>query len=72
MDNASGMILGHTGDGVGPGAKGSYVNQFWSLHGSGVNFLFGDGHVQFLNTFMDYHTYKALSTRAGGEVLGEF
>ena len=70
VDNASGMVLGHTGDGNGPGAIGSYVNQFSSLHVGGVNFLFADGRVQLLKTTMNYLAYKALSTRAGGEVVG--
>ena len=72
LDNATGMTLGHTGDGNGPGAADSHVNQFSSLHGQGLNFLFADGHVQFLNESMDYKTYQALSTRAGGEVVGDF
>jgi prepilin-type processing-associated H-X9-DG protein len=43
------------------------------LHGRGVNFLFADGHVSFLVTNMDYKTYLALATRAGGEsVAGDF
>jgi hypothetical protein len=34
-----------------------------------VNFLFGDGHVAFLKSTMNYRTYLALATRAGGEVV---
>jgi prepilin-type processing-associated H-X9-DG protein len=46
------------------------VNQFYSLHsGGGVNFLFADGHVAFLKSAMNYRTYLALATRAGGEVV---
>ncbi len=70
VDNASGMCLGHTGDGNGPGAVNSYVNQFSSQHTGGVNFLFADGHVGFLQTSMNYSVYKALSTRQGGEPVG--
>ena len=69
-DNAAGMVLGHTGDGNGPGAPNSYVNQFSSRHSGGANFAFADGHVAFLKTSMDYSVYKALSTRAGGEPTG--
>jgi prepilin-type processing-associated H-X9-DG protein len=47
----------------------SYVNQFSSQHTSGANFLFADGHVAVLQTSMNYSTYKALSTRAGGEPI---
>jgi prepilin-type N-terminal cleavage/methylation domain-containing protein/prepilin-type processing-associated H-X9-DG protein len=70
LETSSGMILGHVGEGVGPGDPRSDVNQFYSLHaGRGVNFLFADGHVSFLKATMSYPTYKALATRAGGEVI---
>jgi prepilin-type N-terminal cleavage/methylation domain-containing protein/prepilin-type processing-associated H-X9-DG protein len=69
-ETSSGMVLGHAGEGVGPGDPRSDVNQFYSLHsGRGVDFLFGDGHVTFLKATMDYKTYRALATRAGGEVV---
>lgn len=72
-EHSSGMVLGHAGEGVGPGGIGGDVNQFYSQHGRGVNFLFADGHVSFLYASMDYKTYLALATRAGGEsVAGEF
>lgn len=66
-EHSSGMVLGHAGEGIGPGASGGDVNQFYSLHGDGANFLFADGHVTFLSSDMDYKTYRALATRAGGE-----
>jgi prepilin-type processing-associated H-X9-DG protein len=73
LENASGMVLGHTGDGNEPGSPDSHANQFSSQHSGGVNFLFADGHVSFLQTSMNYLTYKALSTIAGGEALeGDF
>jgi len=69
-ENASGMVLGHAGERKGPGDPTSDVNQFYSLHsGRGVNFLFIDGHVTFLKATMNYQTYLALATRAGGEVI---
>jgi prepilin-type N-terminal cleavage/methylation domain-containing protein/prepilin-type processing-associated H-X9-DG protein len=65
-----GMVLGHTGEGAGPGANRSETNQFYSLHaGRGVHFLFADGHVAWLKATMNYKVYTALSTRAGGEVI---
>ena len=67
---APGLVLGHSGERVGPGDRNSEVNQFYSFHaGPGVNVLFGDGHVAFLRTSIDYKSYLALSTRAGGEVV---
>jgi prepilin-type processing-associated H-X9-DG protein len=72
-EDGSGMTLGHTGEGHGPGDPFSDVNQFSSRHGRCANFLFGDGHVRYLSQSMDYATYKALSTRAGSEVIsGDF
>ena len=69
-ETSSGMVLGHVGEGVGPGDRRSDVNQFHSLHsGGGVNFLFADGHFNFLTSGMNYKTYRALATRAGGEVI---
>jgi prepilin-type N-terminal cleavage/methylation domain-containing protein/prepilin-type processing-associated H-X9-DG protein len=66
-EDASGMTLGHTGEGNGPGSPWGDPNQFLSEHGFGSNFLFGDGHVRFLAGEIDYVVYKAMSTRAGGE-----
>jgi len=68
-EHSSGMVLGHAGEGIGPGATGGDVNQFYSLHGDGANFLFADGHVTFLLADMDYKTYRAMATRAGGETI---
>ncbi|MFO0910375.1 MAG: DUF1559 domain-containing protein [Isosphaeraceae bacterium] len=68
-EDASGMVLGHTGEGHGPGDPAGDVNQFLSRHGRCANFLFCDGHVRMLNQTMDYGVYKALSTRAGKEIV---
>ncbi len=69
VDNAASMVLGHAGDNNTPGAPNSHLNQFSSRHGAGANFLFADGHVNFLPTSIDYQTYRALATRAGGEPI---
>ncbi len=69
-ETSSGMVLGHVGEGAGPGDPRADVNQFYSLHaGRGVNFLFGDGHVTFLKATINYQIYLALATRGGGEVV---
>jgi prepilin-type processing-associated H-X9-DG protein/prepilin-type N-terminal cleavage/methylation domain-containing protein len=73
-EGSPGMILGHVGGRLGPGDPNGEVNQFYSRHsGNGVNFLFADGHVAFLKARMDYKTYRALATRATGEIIsGDF
>jgi prepilin-type N-terminal cleavage/methylation domain-containing protein/prepilin-type processing-associated H-X9-DG protein len=46
---------------------------FGSRHPGGAGFAFGDGHVVFLSDNIDLTTYRALSTRAGREVVsGDF
>lgn len=42
---------------------------FGSRHPVGAQFLFGDGHVQYIKDSIDLNTYKAMSTRAGGETF---
>jgi prepilin-type processing-associated H-X9-DG protein len=72
-ESGPGMVLGHAGGAFGPGDPNGEVNQFYSLHPGGVNFLFADGHVGFLKTTMANVTFRALATRAGGEAIsGDF
>jgi prepilin-type N-terminal cleavage/methylation domain-containing protein/prepilin-type processing-associated H-X9-DG protein len=68
-ESGPGMILGHAGGRYGPGDPNGEVNQFYSLHPGGVNFVFADGHVAFLKTTMTNAVFRALATRAGGEVI---
>jgi prepilin-type N-terminal cleavage/methylation domain-containing protein/prepilin-type processing-associated H-X9-DG protein len=42
---------------------------FWSFHTNGANFVFADGHVQFLSYSLDPVTFRAMCTRNGGEVF---
>jgi len=49
-----------------------HIDDFSSQHEGGAHFLFGDGHVRFLTENIDSGLYKALSTRAGEETIGEF
>jgi len=44
---------------------------FASQHPGGANFLFGDGHAAFLSDNIDLLTYRAYSTRSGGEAIRE-
>jgi prepilin-type N-terminal cleavage/methylation domain-containing protein/prepilin-type processing-associated H-X9-DG protein len=69
----SGMVLGHVGLGNGPNSPNSEVNQFYSLHGQGVDFVFADGHARFIPATIDYQVYRAMATIAGGEpASGDF
>jgi prepilin-type N-terminal cleavage/methylation domain-containing protein/prepilin-type processing-associated H-X9-DG protein len=43
-----------------------------SNHSGGVNALFGDGSVHFITSSIDLNTWRALGTRAGGEVIGDY
>lgn len=43
-----------------------------SSHIGGCNFSFVDGHVQFISNNIDITTYRALFSRAGGEVIGNY
>jgi prepilin-type processing-associated H-X9-DG protein len=45
------------------------IAHFWSFHTGGSNFLFCDGHVQFMNYAVDATTFAALCTRSGGEAV---
>lgn len=71
IENASGMILGHTFEGP-PNGPNLECNCFSSQHTGGGHFAFADGHAQFISTSIDASVFRALSTRAGGETTGDF
>jgi len=53
-------------------AFNSPIFSFRSTHTGGCNFLFCDGAVTFLSENINMATYKALGSRAGNEVIGEY
>ena len=66
------LVLGHTGDASDvpphtPNSPVNHVDDFWSQHPQGVNFLFVDGSVHIIANTIDPQTWWALGTRAGGE-----
>jgi prepilin-type N-terminal cleavage/methylation domain-containing protein/prepilin-type processing-associated H-X9-DG protein len=46
-------------------------NEPYSFHPGGGNFLFADGHVQFVAESVTLQTFAALCTRAAGEVVSD-
>jgi prepilin-type N-terminal cleavage/methylation domain-containing protein/prepilin-type processing-associated H-X9-DG protein len=68
------LTLGHTGDASDvpphtPNSPVNHVDDFWSRHAQGVNFLFVDGSVHNISDNISPPTWWALGTRAGGEVV---
>ena len=61
------LIAAETNDPINGGAE----EAAGSWHVGGAQFAFGDGSIHFLSENMDMTTYRAISTRAGGEVAGE-
>jgi len=45
---------------------------FGSYHVGGAQFALGDGSVRFISENLDMTVYRALGSRGGGEVVGEF
>lgn len=49
-----------------------HVQHLWSRHPGGAYVGLTDGSARFLPYTIDYNTYQALSTRAGGEPVGDY
>lgn len=45
---------------------------FRSTHAGGCNFVFADGSAKFIRQSIDMTNYKALGSRNGGEVIGDY
>ena len=48
------------------------TQSFRSAHPGGLNFSMADGATRFVSADIDLATYRALATRAGGEMVGDF
>ncbi len=53
-----------------PAAKPSLFGA-GSIHPGGFNAAFADGSVRFIKTTIDLNVFRALITRAGGEVVNQ-
>lgn len=52
-----------------PNDPQAHVEDYWSYHPGGVNFVFADGSVHFIKSSINPIPYRALMTRNMGEVL---
>jgi prepilin-type N-terminal cleavage/methylation domain-containing protein/prepilin-type processing-associated H-X9-DG protein len=66
------MILGPAGTADGnrtPNDPHAHIEDFWSWHHGGANFLMADGAVRFVSDSVDTNLYRSLATRKGQEVI---
>jgi prepilin-type processing-associated H-X9-DG protein len=66
---AAALILSHCGPHLPNNPLVTDADACSSFHVHGVNFLFGDGSVQSINSAIGVSVYDALASRAGGEVV---
>jgi prepilin-type N-terminal cleavage/methylation domain-containing protein/prepilin-type processing-associated H-X9-DG protein len=62
------LVVAHAGD-VGLNAPGTTPSDFYSPHANMANFLFADGSVRPVRSTIALDAYRALCTRAGGEIV---
>ncbi len=66
------QVLGPVGLADGPRTPNNlraHVEDYWSFHPGGVNFLFADGSVHLLKDSISPAVFRGLATRRGAEVL---
>jgi prepilin-type N-terminal cleavage/methylation domain-containing protein/prepilin-type processing-associated H-X9-DG protein len=52
-----------------PNDPEAHVEDYWSMHPGGVNFLFADGSVHFIKGSINVVAWRALATRNFGEII---
>lgn len=77
-NNGNQWFGGNTYDGLNPGNGGpctincSNIAGVFAFHTQGANFLFADGHVQFINQALDPKTFVLLVSFSDGFVIPDF
>ncbi len=67
---SSDIVSGSVPGGNTPNDPGAGADGFWSRHPGGCQFLLCDGSVRFLKGTLAPQVFRALASRAGGEVIG--
>jgi hypothetical protein len=67
---SSDVISGNVPGGSTPNAPGAGADGFWSRHPGGCEFLLCDGSVRFVKETLAPRVFRALASRAGGDVVG--
>jgi prepilin-type N-terminal cleavage/methylation domain-containing protein len=67
IEGNAALVLGHCGPHPPNNPEVTDADALASMHPLGVCFLFGDGSVQYVNSFIDLSVYDALATRAGSD-----
>lgn len=55
-----------------PNSSEGHFDDFSSYHTGGTHFIFGDCATKYLSNSIDLEVFRALATRAGGEVAGSY
>ena len=68
------MVIPTAGNKLGPGDAGNWPERysFRSKHTGGLQFAMADGSVHFIDDGIALTTWRALATRAGGEVICDY
>jgi prepilin-type processing-associated H-X9-DG protein len=80
FDNGGSYVGAHSGPSIyevpqvihPPNSPLGHTDEMYSLHPGGANVLLGDGSVRFLDESIALSTWSALSSRNGGEVIGDY
>jgi prepilin-type N-terminal cleavage/methylation domain-containing protein len=69
VEASAALVLGHCGPHAPNNPDVTDADALASMHPMGVNFLLGDGSVQYISSSIDLRVYDAYASRAGGEMI---